>query len=65
MRGEKVCWIPGYDHGGIATQIVVEKKLLRERKTAKHELGKEEFLKEIHKWKAVYVIIILILLLLL
>lgn len=53
MRGKKVCWIPGYDHGGIATQAVVEKKLYREKKLTKHDIGKEDFVKEIHKWKAV------------
>ena len=56
MKGEKVCWIPGYDHGGIATQTVVEKKLLREKKLTKHDIGKEEFMKEVYKWKSVYVV---------
>ncbi|XP_023237498.1 valine--tRNA ligase-like [Centruroides sculpturatus] len=51
MLGNKVLWIPGCDHAGIATQVVVEKKLFNERKQSRHEVGKEEFLKEIHNWK--------------
>ncbi|CAL1300408.1 unnamed protein product [Larinioides sclopetarius] len=53
MRGEKVIWIPGFDHGGIATQTIVEKKLLKEKKITKQELGRENFLNEINEWKAV------------
>lgn len=52
MKGENVCWIPGYDHGGIATQTVVEKKLYREKQLTKHEIGKEDFIKEIYNWKS-------------
>ncbi|GBN35808.1 Valine--tRNA ligase, partial [Araneus ventricosus] len=53
MRGEKVIWIPGFDHGGIATQTIVEKKLLKEKNITKQELGKEKFLIEINEWKTV------------
>ncbi|EAT33621.1 AAEL014099-PA [Aedes aegypti] len=45
-------WIPGTDHAGIATQVVVEKKLQKERGLGRHDLGREEFLREIWKWKA-------------
>ena len=44
MNGYKTLWQPGVDHAGIATQNVVEKKLLAEGKT-KEEIGREEFLK--------------------
>ncbi|CAF1320643.1 unnamed protein product [Adineta ricciae] len=51
MCGETVLWVPGCDHAGIATQVVVEKKLMRERKITRHDLGREKFLEEVWKWK--------------
>jgi valyl-tRNA synthetase len=51
MNGKNCLWVPGTDHAGIATQVVVEKKLMRERKLTRHDLGREEFLKEVWKWK--------------
>jgi len=51
MRGEIVLWNPGCDHAGIATQVVVEKKLWREKKQSRHELGREKFVQEIWNWK--------------
>lgn len=53
MEGYKTLWLPGTDHAGIATQNVVEKKLRREGKT-RHDLGKEQFLKEVWQWKEKY-----------
>lgn len=50
MDGYKTLWQPGTDHAGIATQNVVEKQLLDEG-TTKEELGREEFLKRVWKWK--------------
>ena len=50
MQGRDVLWIPGVDHAGIATQNVVEKKLAKEKKS-RHDLGRENFLKEVWKWK--------------
>ena len=50
MDGFKTLWQPGTDHAGIATQNVVEKQLLAEGIT-KEELGREEFLKRVWKWK--------------
>lgn len=50
MRGRDALWIPGVDHAGIATQNVVERKLAKEKKT-RHDLGRENFLKEVWKWK--------------
>ncbi|XP_029307563.1 valine--tRNA ligase [Cottoperca gobio] len=51
MRGETTLWNPGCDHAGIATQVVVEKKLMRERGMSRHDLGREDFIQEIWKWK--------------
>jgi len=50
MQGFKTLWLPGTDHAGIATQNVVEKKLRKEGKN-RFDLGKEEFIKEVWKWK--------------
>lgn len=51
MKGKVVLWNPGCDHAGIATQVVVEKKLWREQKLSRHDLGRENFVNEIWKWK--------------
>ncbi|XP_040106247.1 valine--tRNA ligase isoform X3 [Oryx dammah] len=51
MRGETTLWNPGCDHAGIATQVVVEKKLWREQGLSRHQLGREAFLQEVWKWK--------------
>ncbi|XP_077968716.1 valine--tRNA ligase-like [Styela clava] len=51
MRGETTLWNPGCDHAGIATQVVVERKLKRERNISRHDIGREAFLKEVWKWK--------------
>lgn len=51
MRGETTLWNPGCDHAGIATQVVVEKKLMRERGMSRHDLGRETFIQEVWKWK--------------
>ena len=53
MRGRDVLWLPGTDHAGIATQVVVEKKLQRERGQSRHDLGRDAFIAEVWKWKAV------------
>ncbi|GFS07110.1 valine--tRNA ligase [Elysia marginata] len=52
MKGHKVLWVPGTDHAGIATHAVVERKLWREQGKTKHDLGRDQFVKEIWKWKA-------------
>ena len=49
--GMNVLWQPGTDHAGIATEIIVEKKLISEKKKNKNDLGREEFLKQIWEWK--------------
>ncbi len=50
MEGYNACWIPGTDHGGIATQNVVEKLLKQEGKT-RFDLGREKFLERMWKWR--------------
>jgi valyl-tRNA synthetase len=50
MHGYEVCWVPGMDHAGIATQVVVEKELAKEGKT-KYDLGREKFIELAWKWK--------------
>eukprot|EP01087_Luapelamoeba_hula_P023115 TRINITY_DN844_c1_g1_i2.p1 TRINITY_DN844_c1_g1~~TRINITY_DN844_c1_g1_i2.p1 ORF type:complete len:900 (+),score=163.70 TRINITY_DN844_c1_g1_i2:628-3327(+) len=54
MSGRNVLWMPGTDHAGIATQVVVEKKLQRERGITRHDLGREAFVNEVWKWKDQY-----------
>ncbi|KAF9311007.1 hypothetical protein BG003_007889 [Podila horticola] len=51
MRGESVSWVPGMDHAGISTQTVVEKKLMREKKLTRHDLGRAAFIEQIWDWK--------------
>ena len=50
MNGYETLWQPGTDHAGIATQAVVEKKLL-EKNIIKNDIGREKFIKEVWKWK--------------
>jgi len=50
MLGKEVFWVPGLDHGGIATQNVLEKSLAKERGVTRHDLGRENFLEEMWKW---------------
>ena len=50
MCGYETLWQPGTDHAGIATQAVVEKKLLS-KGINKNQLGREAFIKEVWKWK--------------
>ncbi|KAL4713205.1 hypothetical protein ACJJTC_002951 [Scirpophaga incertulas] len=51
MNGRITLWNPGCDHAGIATQVVVEKKLWREENKTRHDLGREEFIKRVWDWK--------------
>ena len=50
MRGYNTAWIPGTDHAGIATQIVVERQL-DAQKISPHDLGREKFLEKVWEWK--------------
>ncbi|MBR3632339.1 MAG: class I tRNA ligase family protein [Elusimicrobiaceae bacterium] len=47
MFGQEAYWVPGTDHGGIATQNVIEKKLAKEQHKSRHDLGREEFVKTV------------------
>ncbi|MBI4913858.1 MAG: valine--tRNA ligase [Acidobacteria bacterium] len=49
-QGRDVCWVPGVDHAGIATQVIVERQLKAEG-TDRHQLGREKFLERIWAWK--------------
>ena len=51
MRGRDVLWQPGTDHAGIATQMVVERQLAADKQPSRRDLGREEFLKRVWKWK--------------
>ena len=51
MQGKDVLWQPGMDHAGIATQMVVERKLYEENKTTRQAMGREAFISEVWKWK--------------
>ena len=51
MRGKDVLWQPGTDHAGIATQMVVERKLAAAGKPGRRDMGREAFLKEVWTWK--------------
>ncbi|MGJ8669080.1 MAG: valine--tRNA ligase [Oceanococcus sp.] len=50
MQGHATLWQPGSDHAGIATQMVVERKLAAEG-VSRHELGREKFIEKIWEWK--------------
>ena len=51
MQGRDALWMPGTDHAGIATQMVVE-RLLAEQGTTRQELGRDKFLERVWEWKA-------------
>ncbi len=51
MQGYNVLWLPGVDHAGIATQMVVERNLKSETGLSKEDLGREKFMDEIWAWK--------------
>ena len=54
MQGFETLWMPGTDHAGIATQAVVERRLLEEEKLSRHELGREGLVERIWQWKKEY-----------
>ena len=51
MQGKTTLWNPGCDHAGIATQVVVEKKLMREQGITRHDIGREKFVEQVWNWK--------------
>ena len=50
MRGYRTLWLPGMDHAGISTQLMVSRALKKEGKT-RHDLGREAFVERVWKWK--------------
>src|SRR5512143_62613 len=50
MQGRAVLWVPGVDHAGIATQMVVEKDLARRTGQSRHDLGREKFVELCREW---------------
>jgi valyl-tRNA synthetase len=54
MKGFSTLWVPGTDHAGIATQLMVERNLLKTEEVTREELGREEFVKRTWDWKNKY-----------
>jgi valyl-tRNA synthetase len=54
MAAYNAMWLPGTDHAGIATQMVVERHLRATEKKSRHDLGREEFVKRIWQWREQY-----------
>ncbi|MDT8390297.1 MAG: valine--tRNA ligase [Lentisphaeria bacterium] len=54
MRGREICWVPGTDHAGIATQAKVEKFLQETEGLSRYDLGREDFLTRVWEWKEQY-----------
>ena len=53
MRGERVLWIPGTDHAGIATQMLVERQVVSEGST-RQKMGRDAFIKRVWEWRSHY-----------
>ena len=53
MRGDNTLWVPGTDHAGIATQMMVERKLISEG-TSRQSIGREAFIERVWNWRAEY-----------
>jgi valyl-tRNA synthetase len=54
MKGVPALWVPGTDHAGIATQLMVERHLLETEEVTREELGREEFVRRTWEWKKKY-----------
>jgi len=54
MKGYSTLWVPGTDHAGIATQLMVERDLLKNEEVTREELGREKFLERTWEWKKKY-----------
>jgi len=52
MKGKAVLWLPGTDHAGIATQMVVERQLAAAGQASRRDMGREAFLAKVWEWKA-------------
>lgn len=59
MLGKTTLFIPGFDHAGISTQSVVEKRLYKTSGKTRHDLGREKFLETVMDWKNEYAALIL------
>ena len=59
MEGKNAVWLPGTDHAGIATQTVVEKRVMKEEGKRRTDFPREEFVKKIQAWKDEYEQVIL------
>src|SRR3954467_3607459 len=51
MRGQAVLWLPGSDHAGIATQMVVERQLAAEGNMSRRDMGRDAFVERVWTWK--------------
>jgi valyl-tRNA synthetase len=54
MLGKSALFVPGFDHAGISTQSVVEKRLWKASGQTRHDLGREAFLEKVWQWKDEY-----------
>ncbi|HVN00652.1 MAG TPA: valine--tRNA ligase [Caulobacteraceae bacterium] len=52
MRGRAALWLPGTDHAGIATQMMVERQLAESGNMGRRDLGREAFVERVWEWKA-------------
>jgi valyl-tRNA synthetase len=55
MLGRKTLFAPGFDHAGISTQSVVEKRLFKAEGKTRHDLGRERFVEKVMDWRNEYV----------
>jgi len=60
MLGKPTLFVPGFDHAGISTQSVVEKRLYKLEGKTRHDLGREKFLETVWQWKHEYVAVIFV-----
>ena len=51
MLGRATLFVPGFDHAGISTQSVVEKRLYKTSGQTRHDIGREKFLETVWQWK--------------
>ncbi|KYR02811.1 hypothetical protein DLAC_00277 [Tieghemostelium lacteum] len=58
MMGNEVLWVPGLDHSGIATQVVVEKEIKSRFNKSRYDLGKDKFIQQVFEWNKEYSTII-------
>jgi len=54
MQGKTTLFVPGFDHAGISTQSVVEKRLFKTSGRTRHDLGREKFVETVMDWKNEY-----------